>query len=185
MIDPSDITKYDRTEAELQEFWLFCILAAGKPAFRMARLLDGMLTTLRGDMPFDKFGQLEYWELRGLLQMWRIGQYRRISEAFQQTFERKPNLFTCSVEDLESIYGVGPKTARFFIVHSRPGQRYAVLDTHVLKHLASLGYKVPKSTPTGANYRRLEKIVLALADGAKMTPADFDLSIWNSYARAA
>ena len=47
MIDPSDVTKYDRTEEELEEWLLFCIVAAGKTAKTQARLLENFLTSLR------------------------------------------------------------------------------------------------------------------------------------------
>ena len=30
IIDPKDITNYSRTDSELQSFWIFCILVAGK-----------------------------------------------------------------------------------------------------------------------------------------------------------
>jgi hypothetical protein len=43
MIDPRDVTKFDRTQAELEEYWLFCIVAAGKTAMTQARLLDAYL----------------------------------------------------------------------------------------------------------------------------------------------
>ena len=46
MIDPYNITKYDRTQNELEEFLLFCIVVAGKTAYIQSRKLDEFLTSL-------------------------------------------------------------------------------------------------------------------------------------------
>ena len=40
MIDPYKITNYNRTESQLQEFLLFCILVAGKTAYIQAKKLE-------------------------------------------------------------------------------------------------------------------------------------------------
>lgn len=85
------------------------------------------------------------------------------------------------LEDLEAIPGIGPKTARCFLIHSRPDQQYAGLDTHVLKFLRDKGHEVPASTPTGKKYKELEKVFLQYAAESGMTVADFDLAIWNQY----
>jgi thermostable 8-oxoguanine DNA glycosylase len=93
------------------------------------------------------------------------------------------NLKTCGPRDLEDIYGIGPKTARAFICWSRSDVSHAILDTHILKWLKQQGVdRVPKSTPTGISYMRLEKEFLSRVP-ASMTPAEFDLSIWTSFAR--
>jgi len=52
----------------------------------------------------------------------------------------------------------------------------------MLKYLKEMGHNdVPKSTPTGKKYLTLEKAVLSLAKEADMTPASFDLMVWNKY----
>jgi len=43
MIDPYNITKYNRTDWELEEFALFCILVTGKRADYIAKQLYKML----------------------------------------------------------------------------------------------------------------------------------------------
>ena len=91
------------------------------------------------------------------------------------------NLSSCSIEDLERVVGIGPKTARCFVMHSRRGARHAGLDTHVLKYLKSRGVDVPKSTPTGRRYAELERIFLDMADESGKSPAEFDLEIWKRY----
>ena len=53
LIDPKDITNYNRTDVELQSFWIFCILVAGKNSDTTARLVAKLLKD-RGDMtPFE------------------------------------------------------------------------------------------------------------------------------------
>lgn len=90
------------------------------------------------------------------------------------------NLKTCTVADLEAIYGIGMKTARYFILHTRKNARVACLDTHILSWLSYYtGYKVPKQTPTKTKYLELEKVFLNICDTMQMTPADLDLKIWN------
>lgn len=187
-VDPSKITDYNRSQYELEAFWLFCILAAGKSAKQQAfKLNEFVADGLAHDMgPFeyiqylDHYGNLEY-----VLKRYRFGQYTRILIAFRSSMTL--DLLTASVSDLESVYGVGPKTARFFILHSRRGTRHAVLDTHVLKWLRKTftNVVVPKSTPSaGKRYSKLEKLFLDYCDENEYDPAEFDLSIWNSYQRA-
>lgn len=110
----------------------------------------------------------------------RAGQYRRLALAFRGVV--KLNLRSCTVDDLEAVHGIGPKTARMFLLHSRPKQWYAVLDTHILHWLKAEGVpNVPKSTPpTGKTYRRLESDFLARCDHMGVDPATLDLRIWNS-----
>ncbi len=185
MIDPTDVIKYDRTQAELEEWWLFSILVAGKTAATQARLLDRFLTAIPGDgSPFEKVASLvASGALGDHAKEHRIGQYSRLVPCMTQSLAL--DLRNDPVEAFEAIHGVGPKTARMFIMHSRPNQRLAAIDTHVLKHLKANGHEVPSATPAaGKLYRRLEEQFLALADAAGMNPADYDLQVWKSYARA-
>jgi len=184
MIDPTDVTKFDRTDAELQEWWLFSILVAGKTAATQARLLERFLTSIPGDgTPFEKLASLvASGALKAHCYEHRIGQYSRLVPCIEQSLAL--DLRNDPVEAFEAIHGVGPKTARMFLMHSRPNLRLAAIDTHVLKHLAAQGHTVPKATPpAGRLYRDLEEKFLALADAAGETPADYDLRVWKSYAR--
>jgi len=182
MIDPFDITKFDRTDAELEEFFLFCGCVAGKTATTQARLLDTMLAGVFGSSPFDKIRRLIRNDtLMEALKLSRLGQYGRLYNYMSDAV--KLDLRNCNVSDLERVRGCGPKTARMFLMHSRPKQRLAAIDTHVLKYLASENVKVPKATPpAGPSYRRLEEDFLRLADEANMDIADYDLMIWKRYA---
>jgi hypothetical protein len=111
-----------------------------------------------------------------------IGCYTFKAKTMADLAHSKLNLRTCTTDDLESIYGIGFKTARCFILHSRKDARVSGLDTHMLKHLRYLGYDAPLSTPSSKKqYLTFEKYVLSLADDAGMSPADYDLMVWNKY----
>lgn len=185
MIDPRYVTKYDRTEAELEEFWLFCLVVAGKTATTQARLLDGFLKNLGGTgTPFDKLQfEVDHGDLLDQLKMSRLGQFNRLKKAMEESLTKlSGKLSTCTVTDLEAISGVGSKTARFFLLHTREKQNIAVLDTHVLRYLRDNGLTTQVGTPpAGPKYAAIEKIFIAEATKAKMTIADFDLHIWRTY----
>lgn len=188
LVDPSDVVNFNRTDHELELFWLFVAVVAGKTAKTQARLLDNFLTNLPapyGEFNDTPFGRIHLANASGTLfeklKESRLGQFNRLYKLFVGSL--LIDLRECTVEDLEAIHGVGPKTARMFIMMSRPNQRYAALDTHILKYLAQKGHDVPKVTPTGKQYGNIEKIFLKYADESNMSVADFDLQIWKSYAK--
>ena len=194
MITPTTITNYNRTEEELEEFLMFAILVAGKGAEQQAKKLQSFLWLLvngfghpKNSTPFELLqyainsNQLEY-----TMMVCKLGQYRRIGHAFTEILKFKGNLKNVTIEELESISGIGSKTARFFILHSRPDANVAVLDTHILKWMNEQGYKnIPKATPPKKKYTEIEKLFLQEAIRHQMTPADLDLTIWKSYATKA
>ena len=187
MIDPENITKFNQTEQELQEVLLFWILAAGKNAKTSSAGLERFLVHGRdvfGDIdPFEivkRFGS----ELPSVLRSHGLGCYNNKAGSMLDLASRNLNLKTCSLDDLERVRGIGPKTARCFLMHSRPGCRYAGIDTHVLKYMRDQGLSVPKSTPTGKKYLEIEKKFLEMADKSGKTVAEFDLEIWNRYSKA-
>lgn len=189
MIDPSKVTNYERTGKELEEFLLFAIVVAGKGAYQQAEKLDKFL--VKGCTPFewirmiDDVGTLDF-HLRDV----KMGQYQRIASAFRGVAdffrydsdnERFHPLKSVPVRILESVKGIGMKTSRFFVMHSRHNNAYdyACLDTHILRWLGSKGHEVPKTTPNGQKYLDLEKLFLDYAKGMGMLPAALDLQIWN------
>jgi len=191
MIDPTQITNYNRTEAELEEFLLFCIMVAGKNAKQTAKKLDEFLFGTLGIIsPFDwvlsmvDIGKVsKNFPLECAMKRHKLGQYKRLEKAFTGILQFKNRLKEVSVEELESVSGIGSKTSRFFILHSRPNQQLAVLDTHILKWMDAQGYDVPKSTPPKGRYAIIEKQFLTECAKAGKTPAELDLEIWKSYAK--
>lgn len=179
MIDPTRITNFNRSDRELELFWLFCLMVAGKNADQMAR----KLTALCAGVPDDwrLFEWLIAMDLPLLLREHKIGQYTRIERAIRES--ARLDLRDCTVADLEAVYGVGPKTARFFLLHSRPGVEVAVLDTHILRWIREKTYfPAPQSTPPKGNkYSYWESIALSLmrSQFPRMAYADADLLIWS------
>lgn len=188
MIDPSNITNYNLTDAELEEHLLFWIAAAGKNGRTAARQLESLLSSITYNN-LSPLTALRYYvgpyfqRLPFLLKEKGIGCYNNKAITFWQIMSSKLDLRTCTTDDLEQYYGIGSKTARCFILHSRKGARLSGLDTHMLKHLREMGVEdVPKSTPSSKKkYMILEQEVLRLADESGMSPADYDLEVWNKY----
>lgn len=191
MIQPQNITNYDRTLAELEEFLLFSILVAGKKAETTAIKLDKFIKSQRlyGVNDFSPFQFISFLERGGLLRnaivKSKLGQYNRVEAAFRgvlQFYGKK--LRSVSVAELESVKGIGPKTARFFVLHSRKDEHHAVLDTHILRYLREHGLQTPKVTPKGKKYLELEKNFLDIAKMLNVSPAKLDLEIWKNYSKA-
>ena len=188
MITPTTITNYNRTEAELEEFLMFAILVAGKGAEQQAKKLESFINPEHKHPDVSPFDYLHYLfgtnkiRLRNVMRHHKLGQYNRLEWAFSGILAYQGHLKTISIEQLESVYGIGSKTARFFVLHSRADAKVACLDTHILKWLNEKGYKVPKATPPKNKYKEIEKLFLQEAINHQMTPADLDLQIWKSYA---
>ena len=95
------------------------------------------------------------------------------------------NLDCVSVDELVRVKGIGPKTARFFVMHSRKGEKVATLDVHILKWLSEQGVEnVPLQTPQNeVTYKRLETEFLERAKKMGKSPAELDLEIWKKKAK--
>jgi hypothetical protein len=187
MIDPVNITNFNLNKYQLEEMLLFWVCAAGKNALSSARGLDRFLTFIDGHKrPFesiwsicDRFG---FSKLPVYMKEAGIGCYNQKATTFWQLADGELNLKTCSIAELEQIKGIGRKTSRCFVMHSRKNVRCAGLDTHILHFLADQGYEVPKATPSSQKeYLRLENAFLKLADKSGMSLADYDLHIWKLY----
>lgn len=185
MVDPTDITNYHRTDEQLQELLLFCVSVAGKTAKVIALKLEQFLSLDReGGTPFEKIRRMvQVHSLGTNLQHVKLGRYSTLSNCFSMLAKSNIDLRTCSVDDLEKFPGIGPKTSRFFVLHSRPDQRIACLDTHVLSYLRDLGHDIPKGAPSGKRYKAIEQIFIAHADELGRDIAELDLSIWNEYSK--
>lgn len=190
MINPTTITNYNRTEAELEEFLVFAILVAGKTAKTQAKKLEQFLSTAKefglpcGTTALEYISYLSKSNyLSSVMVNCKLGQYNRLEKAFEGILQFKGKLKTISVSELESVSGIGSKTARFFVLHSQKDARVACLDVHILKWLRGQGYSAPKQTPTKKRYAILESIFLTEAWKREMNPADLDLMIWKSFSQ--
>lgn len=203
MIDPLNITKYDCSDAELDEQIVFWIMVAGKKAKPTAKRVETLRLNLQKFyrvrtgciVPesiitllslYIRCAMVSYpatFHLADTLKKLGFGQYNQKASYLIDLVNSGVNLRTCSVDDLVAIKGVGPKTARCFVLHTRQGARVAGLDTHILRYLRQHTdvVNVPKATPTGKQYDRLEAIILGIADIKGLSAAAFDLQVWTHY----
>lgn len=186
LTDPNFPIIFDRTQEELEENLLFCVVVAGKKASTQIRLLHSFLNSGKpGASPFDKIRAMNAdGTLAKKLMESRLGQYTRLVCCFRALISSDINLSNCTVEDLELIHGIGPKTARFFMTCNREDVRHAVIDTHLLKYMNQyMGLIVPSTTPgSQREYTRLENLYLDHVDSLGVNPAELDLAIWKIYA---
>jgi hypothetical protein len=192
MIDPNHVTNPARTAAELQEFLLFCVVVAGKNADQQAAKLERFLG---GRPPFayirasDREGKLE-----ARLREVRLGKYALLGRSFRELSHSKADLATSNWEALTAFPGIGIKTAKFFVLHSRPAEMHGVLDTHVLawmrEHWAAAGrhgLSVPRHSPQDPRiYRFWETVYFGMVSArhhggasARVDWARFDLDLWK------
>jgi len=191
MVDPVNITNYTLDDNGLEEHILFWVLAAGKNGLTAAKALSAILDDvgLAGHGPFHSLRCFQInvpitdkTSLPRLLKSYGVGCYNHKARTIYELVRKDIDLKTCTVDELESIYGIGPKTARCFIIHTRPNAKYAGLDTHILKFLRSLGHTDLVSTPQSKKkYEELEKIFLTYVEKSGKTVAEFDLEVWNHY----
>ncbi len=183
MINPNNITNYNLTDYGLQEILIFWICVAGKTASVIARAVDKLLTDLEGDIPFEKIKRFGQKSLPKKLKECGIGCYTLKAKAIWALVNSNMDLRTCTLEDLEKIPGIGRKTSRCFVMHSRPDANCAGLDVHILKFLRDKGHNVPTSTPGSKKmYEELEKLFIKYAKKSGKPIADFDLEVWKNYA---
>ena len=193
-LNVQEITRFDRTPHELEAFFLLAVLVAGKNAKVQQEKTKAFLAHLVGTPlgPLDYLRQLcdGEWDrntpptLVAAMKQHKLGQYNRLARCFRQLAWDTQNvaLVNMKVANLESLFGVGPKTARFFLLHSRPGLRLAVLDTHILAWMREVKKckSVPKVTPGNrAKYTFWENRFLYYCDREGKSPAEMDLAIWN------
>lgn len=183
MIEPTKITNYDRDYDQLIEFLTFCICVAGKNSDTVARKVNAL--TQEKDFlycmynyPLEENGLWEYTML-DLLFKHRVGQYRRIMGALREVAQL--DLMNCTLEELMSVGGMGPKTACFFMLHSRRNQDLVVIDTHILKWFNKRTKKRYKRPSKWTDYVALAKVIASAIKRAfpNMTLAEADLTIWK------
>jgi thermostable 8-oxoguanine DNA glycosylase len=197
LIDPYKITNYNRTESELQEFLLFCIVVAGKTAYIQAGKLEQFLKSINTRLMIPEhinpFQSIKSAEQHGILmqeiEKAKLGQYKKLFAGFKYISDNKLVLNNTTTEQLELIPGVGMKSSRFFLLHSskKYKDRIAILDTHILKFIKeNIDNQAPKSTPTiKVKYKYWEDVFLHWCELNNKNVADFDLEVWKSYARVA
>lgn len=184
MINPENITDFKRSDAQLEELFLFAVLVAGKNARVQADKLELFLGAEGLKAPFKYIRDLDNnGKLRQKLEESKVGKYNLLIKSFRYMVENLSNgiLREAPIEWLEKTPGVGLKTARFFVLHSRPDSRVAVIDTHLLKYLKRefVAVDVPTVTPFDpAKYKVMETLFLGCCLKENVTPYHGDLTCW-------
>jgi thermostable 8-oxoguanine DNA glycosylase len=198
MVDPQFITKFDRTRDELEEFMVFSICVAGKTAKQTVKAVEKLKNRLTFRVNYRFLTEIWLYgynngsnKLAVLLKECGIGKYDHIRKGSttnlllsisHDVINGNLNLRTCTVEQLESYTGIGMKTARFFILHSRPAQRLCCPDVHILRWGREQGLPLPKSAPKKGSKKakEVEELILTRAEQLGYNDfAKFDLGIWN------
>lgn len=182
LINPTQITDFNRTDAELQAFWLFGAFCAGKNSDYASKCLAKLLSKCGDQTPFEYLKSLGSVAIHNALVAAKIGQYGRLTRFIEESINL--DLRTATLQELMGVFGIGPKTARFFLLHSRHDCSCAVLDCHILKFLRDNSVDAPSQTPTNhKQYLDLEKQFLFIAkhNFPHMSMAQIDLMLWMKY----
>jgi len=181
------VNKELHSTGELEYRLLYSMVVAGKSAdFAQKKMYAFLPLSPNLQSPFAYVRELIALKmLRWHLVKAKTGNYDKLAKGFAEVAGATIDLRTVDAPTLQGFHGIGPKTARFFLMWTRPDAYHAALDTHVLKWLQMLGYPdIPRSTPSGPTYARLEKIFIDESIARGMTPVDLDSKIWR-YCRDA
>jgi|SRR3954471_24814897 len=170
---PERLTNFNRTQSELEQLLIFSVMVAGKTATTTARALERLFEgfDLTNDTPT---AWISRWFIAGgdalvraKLERARTGNYTRLVKFFGELVKNTPTLETLNVDALRKFHGISYKTAKMIVLHSKPNERHAVIDTHVLKFLRDvIGVKgLPKASPSSfRQYELLEDVFLRWVD---------------------
>lgn len=187
MINPAEVTNYNRTQSELEEFILFCINVAGKKSAIEAPKLEVFIERAKNitkeTTPFNCIKKLiKLGRLNEIMHWAKLSPYAQRYNSYVAVAKIK-DLQTVTLNRLLQVPGIGLKTARFFLSHSREDFDEPMLDTHILRFLRDQGYvDAPKSTPTNENtYHYFANIFKNIARQLGKSVTDLDLEIWKQY----
>jgi thermostable 8-oxoguanine DNA glycosylase len=188
MIDPLNPPSLpEATDKQLEEFLLFSIAVAGHNAIGTAaaveRFIKG-LTKPGNDSLFDLIAtfasQYGMDQLAASIQRAGLGCYSQRARSFLELAKAGLDLRACQPSELETVFGIGKKTSRFFVMYTRPAaSQWAVLDVHILRWLQEQGHDVPSTTPRGKRYDEIEGIFLEEARQRGLTTLELDKQIWQ------
>ena len=189
MINPAEVTNYNRTQYELEEFILFCINVAGKKSAIEAPKLEVFIERAKNitkeTTPFNCIRKLiKLGRLNEIMHWAKLSPYAQRYNSYVAVAKVK-DLQTVTLNRLLQVPGIGLKTARFFLSHSREDFDEPMLDTHILRFLRDQGHAdAPKSTPSNENtYRYFANIFKNIARQLGKSVTDLDLEIWKQYSR--
>lgn len=166
-------------DRELQARLIFSVIVAGKNAKFANNVIDKLFSEYK-KLPFDIIrGWIKDGILKTKLKEARSGNYGKLVKCLPKLIQVDPR--TVTLDELEQISGIGPKTSRFYHLWIGKKTRCAALDVHILKFLRQLGHDTPRNTPNGKKYKELEEIFLAECERRNMTPNQLDADVWLAY----
>lgn len=189
-IDPNDVKgKLDYNLFYKECFLLFSVLVAGKSSESIKHKTNALVYDIIGEdepeslfiLIKEKYSDNNFEPFLNVLKKHKTGKYSLLIKFINDVTKNHFNLMSCSIEELESITGIGKKSSRFFMLYNRKDCKdIAVLDTHILKFLSKNGYDVPEQTPSGKKYDEIEKIFVNISK--KLIPSisiyDLDFKLW-------
>ena len=191
MINPAEVTNYNRTQSELQEFLLFCINVAGKKSSIESPKLEVFIQRAKDitkeSSPFNCIKKLiQLGRLQEIMHWAKLSPYKQRYNSYVDAV-KVGDLQKVTLNRLLQVAGIGLKTARFFLSHSREDFDEPMLDTHILHFLRDQGYAdAPKSTPSNENtYHYFANIFKNIARQLGKTVTDLDLEIWKQYSKTS
>lgn len=191
MINPAEVTNYNRTQSELQEFLLFCINVAGKKSSIEAPKLEVFIQRAKDitkeTSPFNCIKKLiQLGRLQEIMHWAKLSPYKQRYNSYVDVV-KLGDLQKVTLNRLLQVAGIGLKTARFFLSHSREDFDEPMLDTHILQFLRDNGYRhAPKSTPSNVGvYNYYANIFKMFARVSGKSVTDLDLEIWKQYSKTS
>jgi len=191
MINPAEVTNYNRTQSELQEFILFCINVAGKKSSIEAPKLEVFIERAKDitkeTSPFNCIKKLiQLGRLQEIMHWAKLSPYKQRYNSYVDAV-KLGDLQKVTLNRLLQVPGIGLKTARFFLSHSREDFDEPMLDTHILRFLRDNGYaNAPKSTPSNIGvYNYYANIFKMFARVSGKSVTDLDLEIWKQYSKTS
>lgn len=165
---------------QIQARLIYSIIVAGKTS-KFAHSIINKLFTKR-ELPFNTINKLiKNNLLEQKLREVKTGNYKKMLACFPEIIKLNP--YSCSLEELEQIPGIGRKTSRFYFLWIGKEIKCAALDVHILHFLRDLGYDAPKNTPSSKKkYKELEDIFLEECKKRNKTPNQLDGIVWYAYA---
>lgn len=150
-------------------------------------MIDGLLPRCKENDIREKgvlkmLSKYSIYEINKVLKDNKVGKYGVLEKLFTTLEKRDLDLNSITIDELESLPGVGKKTSRYFMLYTfENAGDIAILDRHVLTFLRDKGYDVPDNTPSGKQYDDIEKIFLKeFNKSTYRSLTEFDLEIWKA-----
>lgn len=120
--------------------------------------------------------------IKDILLKHKMGQYDRLSRVIFILNQIGEGLNQILFNELVAIKGIGPKTAAFFLLHSRREANIPVIDTHICKYMATKGIEMKVTSSLNkymANAELVKKAIME--DFPNKYLAEADLYLWTKF----